>query len=52
MNNKKNANSMLLVEILVGTVWLIAMLLFVDFENADVLFLYSTMVLNNSETLK
>ncbi len=25
---------------------------FVDFENADVLFLYSTMVLNNSETLK
>lgn len=35
MNNKKNANSMLLVEILVGTVWLIAMLLFVDFENAE-----------------
>ena len=25
---------------------------FVDFENADVLFLYSTLVLNNSETLK
>jgi len=25
---------------------------FVDFENADVLFMYSTMVLNNSETLK
>ena len=25
---------------------------FVDFENSDVLFLYSTLVLNNSETLK
>lgn len=25
---------------------------FVDFENADVLFMYSTMVLNNSETIK
>jgi len=25
---------------------------FVNFENADVLFMYSTMVLNNSETLK
>ena len=25
---------------------------FVGFENADVLFLYSTLVLNNSETLK
>ena len=25
---------------------------FVNFENADILFLYSTLVLNNSETLK
>ncbi|MBR6635258.1 MAG: hypothetical protein IKL41_06515, partial [Clostridia bacterium] len=25
---------------------------FINFENADVLFLYSTLVLNNSETLK